>query len=233
MRKNISLLLEEAKSQFSGYTALYAYRLMNLCVKADPVSLLSIEINENGRIINIETVANVSRPDDYHFEIYPKTEGALKEISKGIVGSHPEFKQEIKNQNEEDDEENQFLYITIPDTDDDRYKALKDGVEILSDECKANLDFTFSKYSAKIIEKLEGGKKEEIDEANEQLKELKEQIEKISKDYKEAKLKEIEESHDAFLEKKEAEKDREEREEKAHNKNAGMSMKLFGEDDDE
>lgn len=211
------------------------YRMMNLCVKADPVALLSIEIREGNNSYGLETFADAMNPDEYHFMIKPKDPVLLKDVSKAIARAHPEFKQEIKTQenSENNNETVEYLYITMPEVNDDRYKVLVDGVDLLYKEFKARIELTYDGYVAKIGTKLLGAPEEEIDEAKEALKEINDNVVEMADKFKDQKLKEIEMAHDIYLSKQNSEAKKKEKEEKSNNRNAGMSMRMFGQDDDD
>ena len=58
MRKAIEILIGEMESKLGGYASLLNYRYLNLCVKAEPVALLSINvIDDEGENKNLEDVA--------------------------------------------------------------------------------------------------------------------------------------------------------------------------------
>lgn len=233
MKRKINTLLEEAKTKMSGYLALYSYNLMNLCIKAEPASLLSFEVDNGGELTPLENVAQSFRPDEYHFIIIPIEDKLLKNIGMAIAKSHPEFKQEVKQLDEDDSDENvtKYLYVTMPEVNDDRYKALTDAVDVLSQDCKNRLELTHQKYSVELSSRLITSPKEEQDEAKDSLNDLYDNICVVCDDYRDKKLKEIEEAHQQFVSHKTQEEEKKKNEEKAHGKSAGMSMRMFGEDD--
>ena len=55
------------EGKLSGYVAQLNYRFMNLCVKAEPMSLLSARFNIQGEEKSIEDVAMVSKKGDYYY----------------------------------------------------------------------------------------------------------------------------------------------------------------------
>jgi len=46
MKKAIEILIRELDSKLGGYAALLNYRYLNLCVKAEPVALLPVVIED-------------------------------------------------------------------------------------------------------------------------------------------------------------------------------------------
>lgn len=237
MRRSVIMLLNEAKQKLSGYLGLFSYRLMNLCVKAEPASLLSVELKSGDTSFGLESLADVGQTDEYHFVIIPKDRSLVSDIVKGIVKVHPEFKYEIKrmdqNTVDDDEEADVYLYISMPEVNEDRKDALKDSVNVLYDECKLKCDLTFDKYLEEISAKLISAPENEKKEGKEQLEKLHDQIQGMMDGYKEKKLKEIEDGYQLYLKEKEDEIESKQKMERAHNSNAGMSMRMFGEEEDD
>lgn len=71
MKRSIISLYEAMEDKLSGYVSIANYRYMNLCVKAEEVSLLSVRVNIEGEEKNIEDVAQVSKKGDYQFVAIP------------------------------------------------------------------------------------------------------------------------------------------------------------------
>ena len=70
MRKAIEILIGEMESKLGGYAGLLNYRFLNLCVKAEPVALISVVIKDKeGDTRNIEDVARTMLINKYQFEI--------------------------------------------------------------------------------------------------------------------------------------------------------------------
>ena len=70
MKKAIEVVISEMDGKLSGYCALLNYRYMNLCVKAEPVALLSVELeDENGDACMLEDMADAMLANKYQFEI--------------------------------------------------------------------------------------------------------------------------------------------------------------------
>lgn len=231
------MLLNEAKQKLSGYLGLFSYQLMNLCVKAEPASLLSIEIKEGKLTIGLEKIAEVGLADDYHFVIFPKERNMVAGIVKGIVKAHPEFKYEIKKidpeSSDEDEEADVYLYISMPEVNKERRDFMNDAVDILYNDCKTKCDITYNKYLGEISAKLAVAPEAEKKEGKEQLEQLNDQVKEIMEGYKERKLKEIQGGYESYLQEEEEKQKQQKNEEKAQNKTAGMSMRLFGGEDDE
>ena len=237
MRRSVVLLLNEAKQKMSGYLGLFLYRLMNLCVKAEPASLLSVDIQEGDTSFGLENFAQVAQKDDYHFIIMPKDRGLTSEIVKAIVRAHPEFKYEIKKadekSNDDDEEAEVYIEVAMPEVNEDRRDLMNDTVDLLYKDCKTHCDLVFDKYTVEIGAKLMQATEEEKKEGKEQLQDLHYKIQEMMDGYKDRKLKEIEDGYQMYLSERQEKEEKSLSKEKAEGKNAGMSMKLFGEEDDE
>ena len=94
MNTYIMAEIDSAQKKMSGYIALMNYRFKNLCVKADPISLLPVTIYVDTYEYNMEDVANVNKPNDYQLGVYPKDPNNLQAILQGLYEAHPEFKME-------------------------------------------------------------------------------------------------------------------------------------------
>ena len=142
----------------SGHCARFAYRLMNLCVKAEEVSLLPVEVLVEGELQKIEECCVIAKKDEYSFMVVPNFEEDLPAIAQGVFLEHPEFKQDIQSMTVDGvDEEGKpvssdiaYLLLTMPKVDDDRYKVLKDSAKVLYDECKAAMELATVSADVKI-----------------------------------------------------------------------------------
>ena len=171
----------------STLNAQFAYRLMNLCVKAEPVSLLSIEAMIEGE------------PQ--------KLEACIPALAQAIFMDHPEFKQEMKtmqvdistDENNPDMQDVHYINVTMPEVDDDRYDVLKNGAKTFYEENKAQMEAVSAEYDAKLAKLTEGESDEDIKKVKEaREKQTKTWYEQRDKIYNE-KLKEIEEGHMKWL----------------------------------
>ena len=146
----ITSQIESVEKKMAGYHALLSYRYSNLCVKADPSSLLSVTLVMGSTEKDIEEVAEVARPkDDYH------------------QVAHPEFKVEQKPLGDGNDQ-HRFLLYEMPEVDKDRRDFLNQAVDSLYDECKARIEAVTNEQKMTFAEFL-SGKPEELKEANDQL----------------------------------------------------------------
>ncbi len=238
MRKSTALTLGELESKLSGYVALLQFRYSNLCVEADPASLLPMTITYNDANYDIEQVADVAIPREDQLKIFPKAPELLFAIGKAVVEYHPEFKQEVVDDNEndengssskieqEDENESKSLLLTMPEVNKDRRKVLLDGVKALYEELEATLDTNVTYYTQRVVTELAGAKAEEINEAKDGIKSIKKQHYDLAKSYRENKEKQIEEAYKRYQEKK-AQKEKSKKEkEAAINKKAGQAFKM-------
>lgn len=233
MRQSINFLLDDASKKMSGYAALFSYRLMNLCIKAEPVSLLPIKVDiGGGGLRNFEDVAlarNAPERDD-QFEIYPKDRDHLVPLMKGVKEAHPEFKLEVKDL-EEEDEHFQYILATMPEVDDVRHEVLKDAVALLANTCDAKIQATFAFYSAQVPLKLAGAPEDEVKEATDALQEVFDNHKDLCKQFQDDKEKEIEDAYQLFQAKKAELQAKIAEKQAALGEKAGQQMK-WGQDDE-
>lgn len=199
MKNNIRLLLSEAQKKMSGYAVLLNFHFLNLCIKAEPAALLSINVTLNGEDVNLEDLADISLETEYQFEVIPKDPSLIFTIGKGFKEAHPEFKVEEKA-NDPDNPEERTLYFTMPEVDDDRYKACNDFIDLVYEECATKVDITNTTYTTRILKECIGMEIEDIDEIKEEMKATYDQHTKICREYKEAKIKEVEEAYQKYKE---------------------------------
>ena len=148
MKRAIFKEYEQYGDDLSGHCARFSYRLMNLCVKAEEVSLLPVEVLVEGDLQKIEECAKIAKKDEYTFMVVPNFEEDLTAVAQGVFLEHPEFIQKVESMTVDGvDEEGKpvssdmpYLLLTMPAVDDDRYKVLKDSAKALYDECKACQD---------------------------------------------------------------------------------------------
>jgi len=206
MRRDIIKEFDMLGDALSTLSAQFAYRLMNLCVKAEPVSLLSIEANIEGEFQKLEDCAQIGKEDDYSFQIVPNYDDDLPTLAQAVFREHPEFKQEFKklqvdiseDPNNPDVHDVYYLQLTMPEVDDERYDVLKNGVKAYYEENKAQMEAVSAKYDAKLAKLLDG-------ESDDDIKKVKQARDKQTETWYEHrdrtyndKLKEIEEAHEKW-----------------------------------
>ena len=206
MRRDIIKEFDMLGDALSTLSAQFAYRLMNLCVKAEPVSLLSIEAMIEGEFQKLEDCAQIGKEDDYSFQIVPHYDDDLPTLAQAVFKEHPEFKQEFKkiqvdiseDPNNPDVHDVYYLQLTMPEVDDERYDVLKNGVKAYYEENKAQMEAVSAKYDAKLAKLLDG-------ESDDDIKKVKQARDKQTETWYEHrdrtyndKLKEIEEAHEKW-----------------------------------
>ncbi|MBR6002031.1 MAG: ribosome recycling factor [Bacteroidales bacterium] len=224
MKTSVIKLLDGAQNKMSGYVALLNYRYSNLSVNAQPEALLCVFVDIDGVQHPIEKVAKGRNPDDRQdqFEIYPNSLDLLKPVVKAIHNMHPEYKIEIKDI--EEGEEEKYILVTMPPVDDARYKFLTEAVGVLADVCNGQLEAVFNKTVAEIGITLAGASEDEIKEAKDMLQDVHDKADKLAKQIRGDKEKEIEDAHDAYKAKQEEKKA--EMEKKMQEAKAGTEMKM-------
>lgn len=75
------------------------FRFVNLCVKSDAATLLTVKIPDDSSEdeLNIEDVSGVSILDDDNMLVTPFSDDDMKKLRLAIMKEHPEFKQHIEN----------------------------------------------------------------------------------------------------------------------------------------
>lgn len=207
MKREIIKEFDKLGEALSTLNAQFAYRLMNLCVKAEPVSLLSIEAMIEGESQHLEKCAKIGLEDEYTFQIFPNYSGDIPVVAQAIFKEHPEFKQEMKtmkvnasvDENKPDEQDVPYIQLTMPEVDDERYDVLKNGVNAIYEANKAQMEAVTAKADAKFAELI-------VDESKQDIEQLKEARDKQTKTWYEQrdsiynnKLKEIEEGHNKWL----------------------------------
>ena len=206
MKREIIKEFDMLGDALSTLNAQFSYRLMNLCVKAEPVSLLSIEAMIEGEPQKLEECARIGKEDDYSFQIFPNYDGDIPALAKAIFMDHPEFKQEMRTMQVDISEDESkpamqdvyYIQVTMPEVDDNRYDVLKNGVKAFYEENKAQMEAVSAKYDAKFATLLDGESPEDAKKVKEardkQTKTWYEQRDKIYND----KLQEIEDAHEKW-----------------------------------
>ena len=191
MKREIIKEFDMLGDALNTLNAQFSYRLMNLCVKAEPVSLLSVEAMIEGESQKLEKCAQIGKEDDYTFQIYPNYDGDIPALAKAIFMDHPEFKQEMRtmqvdiseDESKPDMQDVHYIQVTMPEVDDNRYDVLKNGVNAFYEENKAQMDGESDEDVKKVREARD-----------KQTKSSYEQRDKIYND----KLQEIEDAHEKW-----------------------------------
>ena len=239
MRRSIIKEFDQLGESLSNQSAQFAYRMKNLCVKAEEVALLPVEILIEGEFQKLESCATIGKKDDYSFMVFPNYEEDLETMGKGIFRVHPEFKQKIESMQVDSVDEAgknksmdvHYILLTMPEVDDDRYDVLKDSVKVCYEDCKARMEVLNRKADAKFAELT-------IGDTDEDVKKLKAAREKLNEQwyghrdklYNE-KLQEIEEAHNKWLAERGEEERKRMEDEASHNADVALSMRMTPEED--
>jgi ribosome recycling factor len=190
-------IFNETKSKLQGYVTLYYFHLGNLCIKADPIALLSTTVEVNGDEMNLEEVAEISLEDDYTFAITPKGAKQVFPVCKAIQTEHPEFKMEEKTErNELTDEEEVTIHFTMPTVNENRRDVCMDYIKAKYELVTAKMDVAFTTGTAKMTASMIGLPAETVDKAKEKLQALYDQHMEMCNKLRDDKTKEVE---DAYL----------------------------------
>jgi hypothetical protein len=238
MKRAIINQLGQLSEQLKGYVGALNYRYLNLCVKAEEVSLLPIQVPIEDELKNLEDVAYAGKRtgDDYSLYIVPKIQDDMRDIQQAVMKFHPEFIQEVQKEKvnageDGGEQEVQLLRLKMPEVNDDRYDLLKQGVDTFYNMCKAEMeqakmeaDIQFATLSVdespEDIDKLKKG----VDETNDMWVKKRDQL-------RDDKLKEIEEAHNQWLADQQASAQKKQEEHAAHNEEVGSSMRINSEDE--
>lgn len=207
MKRSIGNELNELYTKLSNLSGVFGYQLKNLCVKAEPVSLLTIEVNVEGENQKLEDCTTIAQNDDYSFTIVPHFEDDMPALEQGIFKAHPEFKlkqmtmtvdsMDMKGNPKE--MEVPYILATMPEVDDDRYDILNEGVKLLYDNCKLKMDAAILKSEAKLAGLLVGESKDTVDEVTEAVDMIKQEWTDKREQTRDDKLKEIEDAYQKWL----------------------------------
>jgi hypothetical protein len=207
MRRAIIREYDKLAENLSNYVAVMNYRFMNLCVKAEPVSLLPITVMIDGESQKLEECVQLGKDGDYMFALFPKYEEDMGSIMRGVALAHPEFKQEIKQMSVTVPEENgrereqevDYLQVTMPEVDDERYDVLKEGVKLVYDECKAQMEVANNKAKVKFTELSVIETKENLELLDNELDKLNNQWNAQRDRLRDIKLEEINSAYNKWL----------------------------------
>lgn len=201
MNNYISFETIDLAKKLKGYNMLFNYRMSNLCVKAEPTALMPVTVFVAGTEYNLEEVANILKPDDFSFDVYPKNQNNLQDIISGIFDVHPEFKMELKTDKAENEggADTQHVFYTMPPVDKDRRKLLNETTKTFHKECKVNLDVTYADLQARLVEPYTQMSPQDVDEARKGFKKVYDDARDECDKMLQLKLNEIEEGYQRYL----------------------------------
>ena len=201
MNNYIAFELNDLMKKMKGYNMLFNYRMTNLCVKAEPTALMPVTVFVAGTEYNLEEVADIMRPDDFSFDVYPKNQNNLQEVINGIFDAHPEFKMELKTDKAEHEggEDKHHAFYTMPTVDKNRRKLLNETTKTFHKECQVNLDAAYAKLQERLVEPYTKMPPLEADEARKAFKKVYDKAREECDKMLELKLNEIEEGYQRYL----------------------------------
>jgi ribosome recycling factor len=201
MNNYISFETIDFAKKLKGYNMLFNYRMSNLCVKAEPTALMPVTVFVAGTEYNLEEVANILKPDDFSFDVYPKNQNNLQDIISGIFDVHPEFKMELKTDKAENEggADTHHVFYTMPPVDKDRRKLLNETTKTFHKECKVNLDITYAELQARLVEPYTQMSPQDVDEARKGFKKVYDKAREECDKMLQLKLNEIEEGYQRYL----------------------------------
>ena len=234
MRRSVIKEFDQLGESLSNQSAQFAYRMKNLCVKAEEVALLPVEILIEGEFQKLESCATIGKKDDYSFMVFPNYEEDLETMGKGIFRVHPEFKQKIESMQVDSVDENgndkpvdvRYILVTMPEVDDNRYDVLKDGVKVCYEECKAQMQAANAKADVKFAQLTIGESDEDIDKLKKGREKLNEQWNGKRDQLYNDKLKEIEDAHNKWISENAVIHQRNKEDAAANSENVVSSMRM-------
>ena len=238
MKRAIINQLGQLSEQLKGYVGALNYRYLNLCVKAEEVSLLPIQVPIEDELKNLEDVAYAGKRtgDDYSLYIVPKIQDDMRDIQQAVMKFHPEFIQEVQKEKvnageDGGEQEVQLLRLKMPEVNDDRYDLLKQGANTFYDMCKADMEKARMEADMQFAALGIDEKPEDMDKVKKGVDETNEMWTKKRDQLHDEKLKEIEDAHNDWLANKQAADQKKQEDEAAKNQDAGSSMRLNSEDE--
>ena len=198
MNKFSETEIKSFEKKLGSYHYLLTFRYSNLCVKADPMSLLPVTVTVGNMERNIEDVAEVVQMDDFHLAVMPKRMDVIRDVQEGIFEAHPEFKTSVE-QMEEDQADSKFLLCEMPLVDKKRHDLLTEATKSLYEECKARMDAVLLEEK-KIFVELLAEDPESLQETVDQINKKHSDAVSDIQELRDKKLDEIEEAYAKYQE---------------------------------
>lgn len=222
-------ILNNMESRLYGYCTLLSYRYMNICVKPEPVSLLSTSVIIDDNAYELEKVTKVVKPDDDSLQIIPVEQSLIPDITKAILLEHPEFKLDIVDdpyaKKESDDAlVPKMIVLTVPPVDKDGKKSMLDLVDALYQDCDKRMKLDFDVEAAKAGVAAIALPEETQKETKKAFEDSYNNFVKQAEKYKENKIKEIEDAYALWCAENGNNEKKEEKE--AEDRDAAFKMSL-------
>ena len=239
MKRAIINQLGQLSEQLKAYVGALNYRYLNLCVKAEEVSLLPIQVPIEDEFKNLEDVAYAGKRtgDDYSLYIVPKIQDDMRDIQQAVMKFHPEFIQEVQKEKvnageDGGEQEVQLLRLKMPEVNDDRYDVLKQGANTFYDMCKADMEKARMEADMQFAALGIDEKPEDMDKVKKGVDETCDRWTKKRDQLHDEKLKEIEDAHNDWLTKQQASAQKKQEEDAAHNNEVSSSMRMTPENEE-
>lgn len=224
---SVATIIDEFKMQMNSYAMLFNYHLLNLCIKAEPVSLLSIAVEIDDAVMNLEEVSSLGLVDEYQFAITPEENSYVFPICKALKMEHPEFEIDQKLEKSQfSDEMDTIIYVKMPEVNEDRYEACIDYIDFRYEAAVTKSDALYAESAVKATKAMQGAELKYIEAANEKLKEIYDWYKDFVDNLKADKLKEVEEGYQKYLSELEAQDAAKAEESASYGKDAMFSMKM-------
>lgn len=241
MRRATIAEYDRLADKLTNLVAMMDYKFKNICVKAEEVSLLPITARIEGEDKKLEECATIAKEDDYHFMIFPKYDEDMQDVAVGIARAHPEFLQERKSMpvtvhdrdGKERDIDANYILLTMPVVDDDRYDVLKQAVDVEYNLCKEQMEGANFVAQGKFATLSTSETKEDLDILKEELDKLNDEWNGKRDDIYNAKLQEIEDAHNKWLAEKSETDQRQQEEDAARGDEVTYSMRMGQTPDEE
>lgn len=224
-------ILNNMQGRLYGYCTLLAYRYMNICVKPDPVSLLSVKVVIDENEYEIEKVAQLAKPDDTCLHLIPIDQDLIPHICKAILLEHPEFKLDLVDdpsaKKESDDKPApKIIVLTVPPVDKDRKDTMLDLVNALYEDCDKRMKLDFDVAATKAGVAAATLPKETQDETKKEFEDAYNSFVEKVKAQKESKTKEIEDAYERWCKSDDSNENKINEEKAAKGVDAAFKMQL-------
>ena len=212
MKIKISNVLIEMQERLLGYVSEMSYGYAQLCVKADPSSLLGFEERIDEKKYRMEDMARVfihdQKDDDDKIDLYPIDPAFITVLITGMFKIHPEFKisvekiDEIEGVEDDDSPQLKFIRLTMPTVTKEYRKTLLTAIDALDYKCKGRHEQMKVKYTSELMKVCVGEKPETIDEAKDVMEGLMKQYDDIRVKLTTQKKEEVENAFQRYLREK-------------------------------
>lgn len=205
MKRALNNQYDQLFEKLVGYVSMLNFRYLNMCIKAEPASLIPVKVNIEGTDKNLEQLASTAKKDDYRFWIVPKYDDDIQKICEAVGKVHPEFKQEVSSFKVEGIGENgegrdvRYIQLTMPEVNDLYHDTLTNAVDVFYQQCKTLMETAIDKAKAEIAFQSVGESKEDVEGIKKAVDKLAEQYEGKRDKLRDDKLKDIEEAYQKWL----------------------------------